>query len=114
MTRLTIARIVCYLFAISSTPIGAFGLYLMWRSEDHDRFMLGLILFSVALPEVIIMLLLAHKWLPRSEWMSQPWPLRADPEAFCCPSCGYNMRGLSAAKCPECGLEFTIDQLKKG
>jgi DNA-directed RNA polymerase subunit RPC12/RpoP len=28
-----------------------------------------------------------------------------------CPSCGYNMAGLSQAKCPECGHEFTLDQL---
>jgi len=31
---------------------------------------------------------------------------------LCCPECGYNMAGLSATKCPECGNEFTIDQLK--
>jgi DNA-directed RNA polymerase subunit RPC12/RpoP len=29
-----------------------------------------------------------------------------------CPSCGYNLRGLKEAKCPECGAEFTLDQLK--
>lgn len=29
-----------------------------------------------------------------------------------CPACGYNMRGLTEARCPECGAEFTLDQLK--
>jgi uncharacterized paraquat-inducible protein A len=31
--------------------------------------------------------------------------------AVCCPICGYNMTGLSAAHCPECGAKFTLDQL---
>ena len=28
-----------------------------------------------------------------------------------CPSCGYNLRGLREARCPECGSSFTIEQL---
>lgn len=28
-----------------------------------------------------------------------------------CPRCDYSMRGLHAARCPECGAEFTIDEL---
>jgi hypothetical protein len=31
--------------------------------------------------------------------------------AVCCPICGYNMTGLTAAECPECGAKFTLDQL---
>ncbi|HOW70173.1 MAG TPA: hypothetical protein PKY77_06175 [Phycisphaerae bacterium] len=32
-------------------------------------------------------------------------------EAVSCPICGYNMTGLSEARCPECGTKFTLDQL---
>ncbi len=32
-------------------------------------------------------------------------------DAVCCPTCGYNMTGLREARCPECGGQFTIDEL---
>lgn len=35
----------------------------------------------------------------------------AGREAVSCPVCGYNMTGLSEARCPECGTRFTLDQL---
>lgn len=28
-----------------------------------------------------------------------------------CPTCGYNLTGLTDARCPECGSKFTLDQL---
>jgi DNA-directed RNA polymerase subunit RPC12/RpoP len=28
-----------------------------------------------------------------------------------CPQCGYDLRGLSEARCPECGSRYTLDQL---
>ena len=28
-----------------------------------------------------------------------------------CPSCGYSLIGLRNLRCPECGTEFTIDEL---
>jgi len=28
-----------------------------------------------------------------------------------CPICGYELTGLSEARCPECGARFTLDQL---
>ena len=28
-----------------------------------------------------------------------------------CPTCGYNLTGLKEARCPECGSQFTLDQL---
>ena len=28
-----------------------------------------------------------------------------------CPTCGYNLTGLTASQCPECGTRFTLDQL---
>jgi hypothetical protein len=32
-------------------------------------------------------------------------------EALTCPTCGYNLTGLRGTRCPECGSEFTLDQL---
>lgn len=31
-----------------------------------------------------------------------------------CVACGYNMTGLKTTRCPECGAEFTLDQLLAG
>jgi hypothetical protein len=31
-----------------------------------------------------------------------------------CPFCGYNLSGLREARCPECGSNFTLDQLAAG
>jgi len=28
-----------------------------------------------------------------------------------CPRCGYNLSGLSQCRCPECGAEYSLDQL---
>ena len=31
--------------------------------------------------------------------------------AVTCPTCGYNLTGLSESRCPECGSKFTLDEL---
>lgn len=30
-----------------------------------------------------------------------------------CPACGYSLKGLHEAKCPECGSSYTLDELWK-
>jgi hypothetical protein len=32
-------------------------------------------------------------------------------DAVVCPTCGYNLTGLKEPRCPECGSQFTLDQL---
>ena len=36
---------------------------------------------------------------------------RGDRPAIPCPTCGYDMTGLKSTRCPECGSEFTVDEL---
>lgn len=31
--------------------------------------------------------------------------------AITCPTCGYNLTGLTESRCPECGSKFTLDEL---
>ncbi|MFH1746194.1 MAG: hypothetical protein ABIG44_04035 [Planctomycetota bacterium] len=31
-----------------------------------------------------------------------------------CPRCGYNLRGLTTPRCPECAFEFTFEELRGG
>lgn len=32
-------------------------------------------------------------------------------DSVVCPTCGYNLTGLKEPRCPECGSQFTLDQL---
>jgi hypothetical protein len=32
-------------------------------------------------------------------------------DSIVCPTCGYNLTGLKEPRCPECGTQFTLDQL---
>jgi hypothetical protein len=32
-------------------------------------------------------------------------------DAIACPHCGYNLTGLKSTQCPECGTQYTTDQL---
>jgi uncharacterized paraquat-inducible protein A len=36
---------------------------------------------------------------------------RADADALVCPTCGYNLTGLREPRCPECGTQFTLNEL---
>jgi DNA-directed RNA polymerase subunit RPC12/RpoP len=38
----------------------------------------------------------------------------AGGRAVACPRCGYNLTGLSSTQCPECGAQFTLDELAAG
>jgi hypothetical protein len=35
----------------------------------------------------------------------------ASKSAITCPTCGYNLTGLSESRCPECGSKFTLNEL---
>lgn len=35
----------------------------------------------------------------------------AHVDVLTCPTCGYNLTGLSEARCPECGSKFTLNDL---
>ena len=32
-------------------------------------------------------------------------------DGIVCPTCGYNLTGLKEPRCPECGTQFTLDEL---
>ena len=56
----------------------------------------------------IILTILAWRETPaeRAARMS-----RADADALVCPTCGYNLTGLREPRCPECGTQFTLNEL---
>ena len=56
----------------------------------------------------IILTILAWRETPaeRAARMS-----RANADALVCPTCGYNLTGLREPRCPECGTQFTLNEL---
>lgn len=75
------------------------GLFLFY-SSDHDR-RVGLFFFIVLTPLFVLFTVLSVR-------RGRP---AATAEEVPCPNCGYNLRGLKEARCPECGCEYTIEQL---
>jgi hypothetical protein len=56
-------------------------------------------------------------WLPLTVWIWRDTATEraersgGNDSALSCPTCGYNLTGLSTARCPECGSTFTLDEL---
>ncbi|HOB75016.1 MAG TPA: zinc ribbon domain-containing protein [Phycisphaerae bacterium] len=70
--------------------------------------------FAIFMAGVVAML----SWLPITVMIWKETPSeraeRLSRSAFgvlFCPRCGYNMTGLREARCPECGAQFTLNQL---
>lgn len=44
-------------------------------------------------------------------WVQFPIKQKRASVSVPCPKCGYDLRGLFEARCPECGSRFTLEQL---
>jgi len=44
-------------------------------------------------------------------WREMPEERQRRIMVVSCPKCGYDLHGLSECRCPECGQQYTIDQL---
>ena len=74
--------------------------------SDRDP---GLPLGSIGPPLVWV---LATAWIWReSDEEERRRIAAAGGPAVMCPSCGYDLRGLKATRCPGCGTEHTLDEL---
>src|SRR4051794_5727084 len=80
--------------------------YLLWGRQAPE---LGAMIGSVAAPTAW---LIATVWIWRETPVESAARTRARPsEAIVCPRCGYNLTGLTEARCPECGTQYTLDEL---
>ena len=84
------------------------GLAVMAVSEIRDDsfgiFMGGLVAVFLWLPATVLV------WRERPAERAERIRQSASDVLFC-PRCGYNMTGLHMARCPECGAQFTLNEL---
>ena len=60
----------------------------------------------------IIAWLIATVFVWRESALERAQRVRATTgSTVACPTCGYNLTGLTEARCPECGSKFTLDEL---
>ena len=70
---------------------------------------LGILSASMFVP---IAWLIATVFLWRETALERRSRLAASPQrTVSCPTCGYNLTGLTATRCPECGKQSTLDEL---
>ena len=53
-------------------------------------------------------------WRETAQERSQRLRQATGHTSIVCPTCGYNMTGLKGTRCPECGSEFTLDEILAG
>ena len=60
----------------------------------------------------IVLWLIATVLIWRETPAERAQRLAASPaSAISCPNCGYNLTGLTESRCPECGSQFTLNEL---
>jgi len=80
---------------------------------EHTQYMPGdkrylqTIVFVAAVGLLILLWLPALRLAPRTRDLLDP----DGQVAVRCPKCDYRLIGLKQLRCPECGMEFTIDEL---
>ncbi|MDM8005274.1 MAG: zinc ribbon domain-containing protein [Phycisphaerae bacterium] len=100
---LTIAGSVGCLFAGVIAGLAAMGVSGI-RDEAFGVFIGGLVGAVLWLPVTILV------WRERPAERAERIRQSASDVLFC-PRCGYNMTGLQLARCPECGAQFTLNEL---
>lgn len=90
--------------AVSAQPVGfVLGLILSGRDKDFGWFL------CAVMPSLLFVVGTTAVWVPIPRFRRRR---DVDPTLRVpCPDCGYNLRGLTEARCPECGGQFTLEQL---
>lgn len=63
-------------------------------------------------PGLSILISIAAVFMLNLWWYTPPQD-RHEPGLVPCPRCGYDLRGQTTCRCPECGTEFTLGELSK-
>jgi hypothetical protein len=88
--------------AMAGTVLGA-----MAGSMVHRNF--GYFIGSMAAPILWLVTTIFIWRESAAERSARVSAIRRD--SIVCPTCGYNLTGLKESRCPECGTQFTLDEL---
>jgi hypothetical protein len=102
--RFVVPSIATIALAVASLA-GMFAIDELLRSRDEDFLMMAVLFMGSA--AVILVWLPTMQRLLRGKSVIGPDNL----VSVHCPHCGYSLIGLRNLRCPECGTEFTIDEL---
>lgn len=98
------------LAAVASASVGVIILAIaQWILTDSGDWQVKIVLLDILIPAL---------WLISTVYYWQETPAEragrlgaSGRENISCPTCGYNLTGLTEARCPECGTKFTLDEL---
>jgi hypothetical protein len=85
---------------------GVIGASMLWLFPDEQWVAA---FFSIACGSVAWIILTIFVWREATDERAER--LRGSRDAVVCPNCGYNLTGLSGTRCPECGRQYTINEL---
>ena len=83
--------------------LGVIAATLLWHVEDDFALWVG----TVVSP-LVWLILTTFIWRESAKERSER---TSGVATLTCPTCGYNLTGLQGTRCPECGTQFTVDEL---
>jgi hypothetical protein len=103
--RWTNARVTHTIFAaVGALVVGWLaGLSVLWVDDEFGDFVA-----SVTAP-LVWLICTVLIWRESAEERAER--LRSGGRTIVCPTCGYNLTGLTGTRCPECGTQLTLDEL---
>jgi hypothetical protein len=96
-------RLTLFAFGAAAIVGGVFGMALRMLDRDFGFFVFTCVTVLAWLPMTVFI------W--RETRAERAERIGESGSALSCPACGYNLTGLTIARCPECGSTFTIDEL---
>ena len=106
-TRLWLTAVAVLAAALAGVLVWAAVNMVMDRDFDED---FGVFAGSVTAP-LVWLLATVFVWRESVSERVGRMAREGGREGVVCPTCGYNLTGLREARCPECGSQFTLDQL---
>jgi len=97
------------LVAIAAGVAFGFTIFMVGRSNQMP---MGIaVLLGGGFPPIVWVLATVMVWRETNAERTVRLAGGSDADSVVCPMCGYDMRGVRMAQCPECGVEFTLGQL---
>jgi hypothetical protein len=109
IVRMSAQRVIMTIIAALGSAMVAGFAYIPTSAVDRE---FGGFVASVVAP-ITWLIAVTLLWRETAEERSQRLQ-SLSKSAIVCPKCGYNLTGLSGTRCPECGAQYTLDELLAG